>query len=237
MSKIICEIGHNHLGNSKFLFEYLKKLDNKIVSGVSIQLKEPHLYNKEYKNYHLEPNTINKFFRQAKKKFKYVGLATTCGSNLKLLDTKSINFIKILSLDLKNFKLIKQVKKTNKKIFLSTGFSIIKQIEKTLSIVGKKNIELIHTSFAKNKDNLSLEKINQLRKFGLPVSYGSHSKNIKTIAYSVFFKPKFIFFYIKRNIKSRNIPFRDDKHSVKLKDIKKIHNDIIKFKKYIKIND
>ena len=40
MSKIICEIGHNHLGNSKFLFEYLKKLDNKIVSGDPEKIKK-----------------------------------------------------------------------------------------------------------------------------------------------------------------------------------------------------
>ena len=237
MSEIICEIGHNHLGNPKFLFDYLRKLDNKIVSGVSIQLKKPYLYNKEYKKYHLETKILNQFFRQAKKKFRYVGLATTCSSNLKLLDTRPINFIKILSIDLKNFTLIKELKKTNKKIFLSTGFSKFNQIKKTLSIVGKKNIELIHTSFSKDKEILNLEKIDQLRKFRLPVSYGSHSTNKKTIAYSVFFKPKFIFFYIKRNTKSRNIPFRDDKHSVKLRDIKKIYDDVIKFKKYIKFND
>ena len=235
MPEIICEIGHNHLGNSKFLFDYLKKLDNKIVSGVSIQLKAPHLYSKEYKQYYLKPKILNKFFRQARKKFKYVGLATTCSSNLKLLDIKPINFIKILSVDLKNFKLIKEVKKTNKKIFLSTGFSKFDHIKKTLSIVGKKNIELIHTSFSKDKDILSLEKIDQLRKFKLPVSYGSHSANTKSIAYSVFFKPKFIFFYVKRNIKSRNIPFRDDKYSVKLGDIKRLFSDVVKFQKHLKI--
>ena len=235
MPEIICEIGHNHLGNSKFLFDYLKELDNKIVSGVSIQLKKPHLYSKEYKKYYLEPKILNKFFRQARKKFKYVGLATTCSSNLKLLDTKPINFIKILSVDLKNYTLIKEVKKTNKKIFLSTGFSKFNQIKKTLSIVGKKNIELIHTSFSKDKNNLSLEKIDQLRKLKLPVCYGSHSTDIKTIAYSAFFKPKFIFLYIKRNIESRRIPFRDDKYAVKLRDIKKVYVDVVKFQKYIRI--
>ena len=116
MSKIICEIGHNHLGSSKFLFEYLENLDSKIISGITIQLKAPHLYNNEYKNYYLNPEIINKFFHQAKKKFKYVGLATTCSSNLKFLNLKSISFIKGLSVDLQNYKLIKELKKTKKKI-------------------------------------------------------------------------------------------------------------------------
>ena len=233
MTKIICEIGHNHLGSEKFLFQYLDKLDKKKVSGVTIQLKDPKLYKKLYKNYYLDIKTINKFLLKAKKKFKYVGISTNTSSYLNLLDLKQINFFKILSTHIGNYKLINKIKKTKKKIFLSTGLSTINRVKKIVSKIGKKNIELIHTSFPNSKNSLNLNKIRELKKLGLPLSYGNHSENIKTVAFACFYDVNYIFIYIKDKFNKKKTPFRDNRHAVKIEQIKKIYNDMANYEKYI----
>ena len=225
MTKLICEIGHNHLGCAKCLYSFSKKLDNKIVDGVSLQIKTHDLYkSKKYSKYFIDYKTINNFLYMAKKKFNYVGVALNDISTLKFIDLTNINFFKILSIDIKNYKLIRLLKKTKiNKIFVSTGFSNLKEVEKTLQKVGKKKIHLIHTTFPKDDLSIKFSRIDALKRFNLPVSYGNHSKVIETIPYSAFFKPEHIFIYIKHNFKPHNIGYLDNKHAVRIKNVKNIY--------------
>ena len=72
---IIAEIGVNHLGKSDLLYRYIKYLKDIGVDGVSIQILDKKKVNHELKKFCLKKNDIKKFFIEAKKHFKYVGVA------------------------------------------------------------------------------------------------------------------------------------------------------------------
>ena len=107
-----------------------------------------------------------------------------------------------------------------KQIYLSTGFSSYTDIKNILKKINKKKINLIHTSFKKNFKDINLSRIHLLKKkFGLPVAYGNHSKFLKSIPNSVFFKPSSIFFYVKLN---KNLSYPDNLHAIKINSVSSI---------------
>ncbi len=220
---IIAEIGLNHLGNENILQKYINHIAKTDVDGVSIQIREKKFYKGKYKNFILNNEVLKNFIKQSKKKFKYVGIASDDFDSISQLKKDGMNFVKILSQDSGNVKLIQHcVKKNIKNIFISTGLnSSLSTLQKLIKKIKSKKISLIHTNLKSNDLKINLNKINILKKkFNLPVSYGSHSKFTETIPNSVFYLPSAIFFYVKLN--SNNIIFPDDKHAIKLKDLDKI---------------
>ena len=141
---------------------------------------------------------------------------------------KYFNFIKILSKDANNLKLIKCCEKIDiKTIYISTGMLTNSNLLKICKKIDTSKINLIYTKFNDEKGKLNLKKINYLRKnFHLPVSYGNHSHNLKNIVKSVFYKPHSIFFYIKTN--DNKLDFPDNQHAVRLNDLDSLKNKINK---------
>ena len=229
---IIAEIGLNHFGKENILKKYVNDLAKKDIEGISIQILQKNFYKGKYKNFFLNHKILKNFIKQSKKKFKYVGIASDDEYSISQLKKEGINFIKILSKDSTNLKLIQHcVEKKIKNIFVSTGLNPpLNKLKKIIKKIKSKNISLIHTNLKSNDLAINLNKINLLRKeFNLPISYGNHSNFTETIPNSVFYLPYAIFFYIKSN--NNKIIFPDDKHAIKLKDLDKI---ILKIKKNIK---
>jgi len=220
---IIAEIGLNHLGNENILQEYINEIAKTDVDGISIQILEKKFYKGKYKNFVLSNEVLKNFIKQSKKKFKYVGIASDDFDSISQLKKVGMNFVKILSKDSGNLKLIQHcVKKNIKNIFISTGLNpSLSTLQKLIKKIKSKKISLIHTNLKSNDLKINLNKINILKKkFDLPISYGNHSNFTETIPNSVFYLPRAIFFYVKSN--SNNIIFPDDKHAIKLKDLDKI---------------
>ena len=181
-------------------------------------------------------DVINKFIDSVKISKKKIGIALNDISYLHHLERKKVDFYKVLSGDFKNINFIKSLlQNTNKKVYLSTGFSNFKEIKHVLSKINSKNVGLIHTSFDKKKKNINFERIKELKyKFKLPISYGNHSSNINSIPGSVMFLPENIFFYIKLN---NSFKFPDNLHAVKLKEVTKLIKNInIKYKNLKNVN-
>tara|TARA_B110000483_G_scaffold158549_1_gene188156 strand:- start:25772 stop:26533 length:762 start_codon:yes stop_codon:yes gene_type:complete len=229
---IIAEIGLNHLGKEHILKNYVNEAAKTGVEGISIQVLKKKFYQGKYKNLFLDNKILKNFIKQSRRKFKYVGIASDDIHLISQFQKNGINFVKILSKDSTNLKLIQHcVEKKIKKIFISTGLDpSLSKIKKIIKKVKSKNISLIHTNLKSNNLAINLNRINFLkREFNLPVSYGNHSNFTDTIPNSVFYLPIAIFFYIKSN--NNNVIFPDDKHAIKLKDLNKI---IFNIKKNIK---
>ena len=214
---LIAEIGLNYLGNKIILFKYINFLSKKKIDGISIQILKKSFYKRKYKNYKLEDKTIIEFINLAKKNFNYIGVATDDISLIPKLKKLGINFIKILSKDSKNLKLINKCKTEKiKNIFISTGYlSTLSSLKKLLKNIKFKKINLIYTNLKNKNTKTDLNQIRKIREsLNLQVSYGNHSVCLDAIPDSVFFLPKAIFFYVK--LGGSDINFPDDKHAVKL---------------------
>ena len=216
---IIAEIGVNHLGKSDLLYRYIKYLKDIGVDGVSIQILDKKKVNHELKKFCLKKNDIKKFFIEAKKHFKYVGVAIHTWDDFIFLKKLKLDFIKILGSSLGNLRYYKKIEKINiGKIFLSTLGKSIKEIENFLIKINKKNVSLIFTFLKTNNYTNEIKKIDIFKKkFKLNVAYGNHYKKIAQIPNVAKYNPSEIFFYVKMN---KKIIYPDNNHAVPLNRVK-----------------
>lgn len=215
----LAEIGLNHLGKYKYLDTYLDKLSCEMVDGISIQVLDDSFYRGKYKKFRLSDKKIIQIINQIKKKNKLVGIVTNSVKRMDFLKKLKIDFYKVLSTDIFNIELIKKIIKTNCKIiFLSTGMVDYKKLKNILNKINRRKISLIHTSFKKNKEDINLKRINILKKkYKLPVSYGNHSRYLKSLVYVKKFNPFAIFFYVKLD---KNLKYPDNIHAIRIDKLK-----------------
>jgi sialic acid synthase SpsE len=232
--KIYCEIGLNHMGSEENLIKYLNVLSDPNVDGITIQLPKKSFYtnNIKFKNFELKKQTILIFLNLAKKYKKEIGFATN-NINLVKFFKKKINFIKILSQNFSDIRLVKKFYSLNLPMYLSVGFNSIKEIKNILSRLNIKNLKnkttLLHTSFDKktnlafnngSKEDFSLKRIKNLKdNFDMKVGFLNHYKKKNKIIDSVKYNPDAIFFYIKLN-KKLNYPDKD--WAINVNDVKKL---------------
>lgn len=210
----IAEIGVNHLGKTKLADNFVKKLINTQVDAITFQILTNNKISK------LQIKNLPKIFysqkiREIKKSNKNVGIAISDESFIDFFNEQKIDFWKVLSIDFYNQDLIKKLKKTNKPIYLSTGFSSTKEINNIKKISSK--IKFIHTNLSHNIDDTNLFAISTLqKKTKRNVAFGLHCDNHKVLYAAVAFKPESIFFYVK-NPKYKII--FDNKHAIELSKI------------------
>jgi N-acetylneuraminate synthase len=90
---------------------------------------------------------------------------------------------KIASASLTDDNLLKHVRKTGKPIVASTGMSTYAEIDHAVSILGKKDLVLMHTTstYPANYDELNLKAIPTMaEKYGVPIGYSGHETGIPT---------------------------------------------------------
>ena len=228
---LIAEIGINHFGKFSFLKSYIKKVKNKNIYGISIQILNKKKVKPELKNYCLKKKDIRYFVSLAKKNFKNVGIAIHSWDDFKFIKELKLDFIKILGSSLGDKNYFENINKINvKKIFLSTLNKSEVEIMKFLKRIDKSKITLIYTfSDAKGFEH-KIKKIKiYKKKFKLKVAYGNHHKNISLIEKVCKYHPSEIFFYVKFNSKKK---YPDNKHAI---PISKLKNFIKKINYYDKI--
>ena len=176
-TKLIAEIGLNHLGNERYLKTIQSFLSKKNIDGLTIQVPGESLMQQNQKKFLLNDKKIINFIKVAKKQFKFVGIATDTSEKVDFFSKLNIDFFKVTSGMFTNINLIKKMQESSvKKIFLSTGFSNYQEIKKTLKKIKNRKNLLIHTTFKKDIKDLNLKNINFLKKkFNIPVAYGNHS--------------------------------------------------------------
>lgn len=86
--------------------------------------------------------------------------------------------LKVASYDCASIPLLKDLKKTNKKLFISTGATYDEEIQETSELMKDYDYELLHcvTIYPTPINELHLERINYLKKFNQKVGYSDHSR-------------------------------------------------------------
>lgn len=222
---LIAEIGVNHLGQKKIINNFLKQLINSKIDGITFQILEQKklekLKIKEFSNEFYEEKISQ--IRRSKKK---IGIAINDINKIKFFNDKKIDFWKVLSVDFYNIKLIKQLIKTKKPIYLSTGFSSFEEIIKISRI--SKNINFIHTVLSHKVEDTNLSAIKILKnRLENKISFGLHCSDTDIIYASIFYEPSLIFFYVKRSSLKK---IYDNKHAIDLSNL----SDMIKKINYLK---
>lgn len=217
-TKIIGEIGINHFGKKKIIQDYLENFKGKGLDGITIQILKKKKVGKKLKKFCLKRKDIEFFLKEAKKKYKSVGIAIHTWDDFEFLSRQKIDFIKVLGSSFGNFRYIQKVKRLKvKKIFLSTGGKSIEEIKKFIKIIKSKKIKILYTffktkNFLKSINNISLIK----NKLKIPVSYGNHYSKINKIYQVKKYNPSEIFLYLKMDEK---INYPDNKHAIPLNKI------------------
>ena len=222
---LIAEIGVNHLGQKKIINSFLKKLINSDVDGITFQILEQNKLKKlniiEFTNDFYEEK-----ISQIKKSKKKIGIAINDINKIKFFNNQKIDFWKVLSVDFYNKNLIQKLIKTEKPIYLSTGFSSFKEIIKTSRI--SKYINFIHTVLSHKIEDANLSAMKILKNhLGKKISFGLHCSDTNIIYASIFYEPNLIFFYVKRSHLKK---IYDNKHAIELSNL----NDMIKRIKHLK---
>jgi len=163
---IIAEIGHNHQGNTKRAKDLILAAKNAGASAVKFQKRNnktlftKKFYDSSYENPNSFAKTYGKhrdFLELNKNQFKElikfskkinIELFATPFDveSVKFLESINVNCYKIASADLKNTILQKEIAKTKKPIFLSTGGGTIKDVRRAVKNIMSinKNLSILH---------------------------------------------------------------------------------------------
>lgn len=95
---------------------------------------------------------------------------------------------KIASASLTDDKLLQYHRAKGRPIILSTGMSVLEEIDHAVEVLGKKDLIVLHTTstYPSNYDELNLKVIPELRKrYGVPVGYSGHETGVPSSSASV----------------------------------------------------
>lgn len=218
--KFIAEIGLNHLGDKKRLFNLVDQALKSKVDGITIQVLEKSYYDnsKSHKKW-IETSVYQKIYKLVKKKKKIFGLSLRHKETLAIFKEAKIklDLIKIIGYKYKDESLISNCLKFSNNVYLSsaiTSDSDLKRINKKF-----KKLNFIHTAYNQDIKNSNLLAISHMKNTYKPskIAFGLHCNNEKILDYVIPFKPSYIFFYI-RSSEKKNYP--DNIHSIKTKGLK-----------------
>ena len=204
---IIAEIGINHNGD----LDIAKKLiDTAVISGctaVKFQKRTPELCvpedqknliretpwgNMTYLDYRYRVEFGEDEYSQIDRYCREKGIHWFASS----WDIQSVQFIeqfnpvchKVSSALLTDDEFLETVKRTGRPFILSTGMSTMEEVQKAVTVLGKKNMLLAHSTstYPCAPDELNLRMIQTLKQeFGVPVGYSGHEVGLQTTCAAV----------------------------------------------------
>ncbi len=218
-SFVVAEIGMNHMGDERYADASIEALSVAGPDGLTFQVRE--------NGYYAPPKPeaalllSDEYYRRAAKRTKEGAMRFGVGlcdiGKISFFEEIGTDFYKVLSKDLGNRELVAALVATAKPVFVSTGTADEDDIQSFLEGLGGEapaNLSLIHTQLTYDDADTNLRAIGRLReRFGVPVGFGLHSKEMNALYASLGFSPSNIFFYVKG---ARPIKHRDEQHAVPL---------------------
>lgn len=219
---IICELGHNHVGDTRYADEYVEAFLQAKPDAVTFQYREPARYQGESAHFRLPDAYMAEAARRFHDSGIMFGMAIGDETKIDFFETIGVDFYKVLGKDISNASLIKRIAQTGKPYFVSTGMSGLQEID-AMAFPAKKaghSFSLIHTTLNHELKDVNLKAISTLReRYGVPVAFGSHATNYRVLYIALGFEPSDIFFYVKGN---RPVKHSDGAHSVSLSDVAEV---------------
>ena len=116
--------------------------------------------------------------------------------SVKFIERYKVKFHKVPSACITDLDLLKELKKTNKPIIISTGMSTEKQIQKAVKIVSQKNLSILHcnSSYPAQNHQLNLKYIEKLKATYKKsvIGYSGHEMNLSSSVAAVVLGAKII---------------------------------------------
>ena len=116
--------------------------------------------------------------------------------SVKFIERYRVKFHKVPSACITDLDLLKELKKTNKPIIISTGMSTEKQIQKAVKIVSQKNLSILHcnSSYPAQNHQLNLKYIEKLKTTYKKsvIGYSGHEMNLSSSVAAVVLGAKII---------------------------------------------
>lgn len=235
MTKLIAEIGWNHLGNINLAKKMIIAAKNNGASFVKFQIfneknLKPGPWDKDgrrkiYKKAQMtEKKQMSLFNFSKKNKIKYFASVNSI-DDAKLHLKVSNDIVKIPSMESRNKKLIIFCAKKFKKIILSTGTSSLNEIKKIVKLIPKKKLILMHcvSSYPCELKNINLLRIKKLQLLNSKVGFSDHTMGTQVSKISLEFNPVLIEKHFTIN---RKLPGRDNKFAI-------IPNQLLEIKNFI----
>lgn len=213
---IICEIGLNHMGNVNYADEYVNKIIKAKPDGVLFHIREKEFYEKkETAGLKLPDSFYVKISKKLKKNNIKFGITLADVEKIEFCKKIDVDFYKVFGRDILEFRLIEKIRKTRKKIFISTSMSNMKEISKLIKFIKKsKQFTIIHTQLDNDINIVNLRVISMLKKkFGMNIAYGNHCEELNVIYLALCFEPSDLLFYVKGR---RNKKHVDELHAYEL---------------------
>jgi len=250
---IIAEIGINHNGNIKIAKKLISNAKLAGANAVKFQVFEPETLarpkmiktkdqkkninknlslEKMWKKVFLNNNQLKELSLFAKKKRIDFICSVFDKKSLNKVIKIGVNYLKVASSDINDVYLLKLIKKTNKKVILSTGMANSNEIKKALIILGK-NTTILHcvTSYPCPVGLANLKRIIQLKNsFKVRVGYSDHTVGIDSCKIAITLGAKVIekHFTYNKKIKGADHILSADK-----KDLSEIVNFSKNYEKYL----
>jgi sialic acid synthase SpsE len=233
----VIEFGVNHLGNSKYLKSLINFYINSSFKMVTLMAHSEEYYF-QHPNHRLSYNDYEKIIDICANKGKKIGLSVCDKKTFEPLSELKFNFYKLLSIANNDKDLIDLVKRKNKHVYISTGFSDDKRVAKSLKyFFNFKKKTLLHTPMTYKSEELNFKKISYFKKkFNQTVGYSNHNNNSKTLFALSAYDPKIIFLYAKPKVNLRK-KFPDNDHAFKIDQLESIKKNYIECLNSHKINN
>ena len=201
MNMFIAEIGINHNGDIELAKKLIKMAKNSGADVVKFQKRDVDtcvppdmrdilkrtpwgemtyiVYKKRLEFSKNEYNIIDEFCSQT-------GIKWTASvwdiQSLKFISSYNVPFIKIPSACITDAMLLQKVKKVRKPVIISTGMSTLKEINKSVKILSKCDLTILHcnSSYPAEDNELDLNVIKTLKRMypKHKIGYSGHERNI-----------------------------------------------------------
>lgn len=223
MTKIIAEIGWNHMGNLKLAKKMIIAAKKNGADYVKTQifstknLKEGPWDKDGRRQIYEKAQLTDEKYKILKKfcKNKKINFFTSVFNVNDAIRVSKIHkdIIKIPSTEARNYKLLNFCNKKFKKILVSTGTLTANEIKRIPQYIRKKKLTLLHcvSSYPCKFENSNLPKINFLKKFSKSVGFSDHTSGVMASIISLTHNLEYI---EKHFTVDKKLPGRDNKFAI-----------------------
>jgi N,N'-diacetyllegionaminate synthase len=239
--KLIAEIGWNHMGSISLAEKMIKAAKKSGADFAKFQTwrvknLKPGPWDNDgrrqiYEKAELSKEDYSKLNKICKKyKIKFL-TSIFNHDDYELIKHLKKNTIKIPSPENRNKELLKFISAKYKNIFLSTGAAKISEIKKSLKLLKKNQVTVMHcvSSYPCSDDKVNLLRLNEIKKISKNIGLSDHTHDILSSVVSLSYGVTLI---EKHFTIDNSLPGRDNKFAILPKDFIELKKSVNRYKNF-----